>query len=385
MTNKDYYKILNVSKDSSQEEIKKSYRKLSLETHPDKGGNEDHFKEISEAYQILSDPEKRKNYDMFGSENANRGFNGPEGFNPMDILNNIFGGGMNNPFQRQQQQQQQKPTKIIRLSAPLSIFIKGGTMHIEFIRKIKCEPCNGTGNKNKQSSICETCKGNKLVFGTKQVGPGIMIQTQVPCQSCNGLGKKLSIDNICSNCNGTSTVDNNVKKELIINPTLPAMFPKEQKIIELPNEGDYIPEINTVGDCVVVLDIDESSLTNTKISIPEGDIHIEFNLTLDQVLIGFKKIPFTLPSGEIIYLHSEKVLDPNTPFQITNEGLKLDTNPRGSVYIHWKVIYPKKFSNNQIYKLKKFFMIADDSSDEEEDNEIDSSVSQVKRRTININ
>ncbi len=351
----DYYSILNVSKDSSSDDIKKSYRKLAMKFHPDKGGDENEFKKITEAYEVLSDPEKRKRYDMGGSMNGNP-FDmlfGQGRGNPFDMMSNLFGQGRG----------MKKITKI-QVSVSISTLIKGNTTTIEYTKKIKCESCNGTGSKTKHSMICMGCKGIGRRPTMIQMGPGMMMQSEIPCQDCQSTGKKIPVDQRCINCNTTGLQDLGIKKEIFISAGVPAKFPSEPKIIELPGQGDYNVETNTYQDAMVIIQIDPSSMPNMKLAIPEGDIHASIPITLDQVLLGFKAIGITLPSGEIIHLKSEKVIQPDTHFIIPREGLQVEGQPCGNVVITWKVIYPYKLSEYQRKKLKKVFEYSEDEEDD---------------------
>lgn len=198
----DYYDILGVSKNSTQDDIKKAYRKLAMKFHPDKHPTEREkyeakFKEISEAYSVLSDEEKRAGYDQFGKDFVNME-GGSSGMDPRDIFKNFFG------FGRGEEEESSKVVETIQL--PLEKIYKGCTVKHTYSRKIKCKGCNGTGNNDKIDRTCKKCNGKKIVTIMKQMG--IMIQQyQTKCSLCNGTGgESVSPDKRCNQCVGQKSV-----------------------------------------------------------------------------------------------------------------------------------------------------------------------------------
>jgi molecular chaperone DnaJ len=204
---KNYYDILGVSKTASQDEIKKAYRKKAIEHHPDKGGDENLFKEAAEAYEVLSDPEKRKNYDTFGTTDNRRG-----GFNMDDIFSqfgDIFGGafGFNN-------RKPQKRGSDLRIKSSLMIHevINGTQKKIKYNRQVHCASCNGTGGKDVVS--CHGCNGtgHKTIVQSTPFG---RIQQTMMCNDCHGEGT--TVKHRCGKCHGVGTES----KEEIIDINIP--------------------------------------------------------------------------------------------------------------------------------------------------------------------
>ena len=194
---KDYYKILNINRNSSQDDVKKAFRKLSKQHHPDKGGNENTFKEMSEAYDTLSDENKRREYDMRGSNPFNHGGHGGQGGpNMEDIFNQFFGGG--------QRRQQKKGTT---LNLPLVIELEDiyfqNVKKLKYRRNILCDTCRGSGG---QSKPCGTCRGRGRI--DHAVGNSFFrqIRTEI-CHICQGNGK--IIVNPCNKCGGHATQSEN--------------------------------------------------------------------------------------------------------------------------------------------------------------------------------
>lgn len=205
---KDLYKILEVEKNASEEELKKSYRKLSKIYHPDvkETGDEAKFKEIAEAYEILSDPNKKAKYDR-GDIGDNFGGNS----SMEDFLRNFnFGGGFGGNFfgGRGQRQNRQNRGSDLRIKVPMSIndIVTGVHKKIVIHRDINCKTCTGTGAKSKESIInCSVCNGSGVVTHRQQTPMGMMV-SESTCHACGGQGK--TIKEKCGDCSGRGLVSN---------------------------------------------------------------------------------------------------------------------------------------------------------------------------------
>lgn len=233
MAKKDYYGILGVDKNASEEEIKKKYKKLAIQYHPDKqiGKSEEEkktaeekFKEINEAYSVLSDKNKRQQYDAFGTVDGSMG--GMSGADAMAEFMKHFHsmggfGGMfdENPFFsgfNTHQQRIIKGTDIqVNVYLTMAEAYNGGSKEIKYSRNVKCAKCNGTGSFDGQSSVCPQCNGSGYVMKTMKSGFAIMQETK-PCSFCHGTGKV--IKNACPDCGGNGLV----RKEEKITITIPA-------------------------------------------------------------------------------------------------------------------------------------------------------------------
>ena len=206
--NKDYYNILGVTKESTDKDIKKAYRNLSKKYHPDVNPDnseaEEKFKEIADAYSVLSDKEKRQNFDMYGSPDGQPNPFGSAGMNMDDIFSSFFGSG--NPFGGQKRRQT-KGTDI-RVNIKLSIheIFEGSHKKIKYKRKDNCDTCNSTGGK---STTCGSCGGRGMIIQVQNTPLG-RIQNSTICPNCGGNGK--NITDPCKKCNGSAT---NPKEEML--------------------------------------------------------------------------------------------------------------------------------------------------------------------------
>ena len=227
MAKRDYYEILSLDKNATQDEIKKAYRKLSKKYHPDmKDGSEEKFKEVSEAYEVLSDENKRAQYDRFGHEgmNSQGGFGGGGfqggGFGGFeDIFSSFFGGGA--------RRDPNAPRKGDDLQYTMSVSFEeavfGTTKTVTIKKEVTCDVCDGDGTKPGTSkSTCKTCSGSGHV-SVEQNTPFGRVQTQRTCPTCGGTGQE--IEHPCDKCNGHGTVTKNVDIEVKV-PDQPGILPE---------------------------------------------------------------------------------------------------------------------------------------------------------------
>jgi molecular chaperone DnaJ len=316
-SNKDYYAILGVAKDSSQEDIKKAYRKLALKFHPDKNHSkdaEDKFKEINEAYEVLSDKDKRANYDNFGTSDVNKGFHSNfsnareaythfsrffDGDEDFYSFMNPFGRGMRNDSKTVRVRQKFiNPDLRVPCQIGLKDAIKGGEMIVEIDRAIACDVCKTTGfDIFQEPETCKVCNGQGMRIG--QMSGNVIIQQM--CNGCGGSGKQLKP---CTKCNGDSYTES---KETI-SVKIPAGIPPMTSL-RLRNKGNITYQGNhrVEGSLFIVIDYPDEE---NGIKLNNGNVYltvkIPFNLMMmgEQVkinLLNIKKIVFNLdpdkPSG----------------------------------------------------------------------------------------
>merc|ERR1712018_96903 len=190
-----YYDILGVSPTATEAELKKSYRKLALKYHPDKNPDAgDKFKEISMAYEVLSDSKKRAIYDEHGEQGIKEGGGGGGAHSPMDIFNMFFGGGGFPGGGGGRSSNKSKPI-VHKLGVSLEELYNGKTRKLAVTREICCEKCNGKGGSKVEK--CQSCRGSGIKVTTKQIGPGMIQQMQSPCDSCGSQGEVISEAHKC--------------------------------------------------------------------------------------------------------------------------------------------------------------------------------------------
>lgn len=290
------YNILGVNDNATQEEIKKAYRKLAKENHPDKGGDETKFKKIAEAYDTLGDEDKRKQYDRGGSINDFFNFGG---FN--------FGG-----FKHQT-----GPDKVINVNVGTVESFIGGEKEIKYDRKVKCEPCNGDGG---DKDYCMTCKG--AGYQQKKVGNSLFHQIIThPCNSCNGAGYTLK--NVCKTCYGHGALD----KEETIKFILPKNIDGSQ-FFKFKGNGDY--RNGGYGNLVMRIEI-----------VPEDNFemngnHLIYNAYFDLDTLNNDVIEIPHPYGKLsITLPDE--FETSKPLRVRGKGVN-----GGDMYVKLYVKFVRK-------------------------------------------
>ncbi|ODV94189.1 hypothetical protein PACTADRAFT_51069 [Pachysolen tannophilus NRRL Y-2460] len=237
----DYYKVLGVSKDADEREIKKAYRVLSKKYHPDKNQNDkeahDRFIEVSEAYDVLSDDEKRSVYDRYGADAVKNGGGDPrqQHNDPFgDIFAHMFGGGGGGG----QARQQRKPRgNDIATSADFTLkeFYNGVSKDFEVEMQDICDKCQGHGSADGKDHTCDECNGRGIKIVKRQLAPGMFQQYQGPCNKCGGKGK--IIKNKCKKCNGDGVHRSVRKHSLHVQPGTPRDY-----VEILEGEADHSPE-----------------------------------------------------------------------------------------------------------------------------------------------
>ena len=257
----DLYARLGVSRDADEKEIKKAYLKLVKNHHPDKGGDEEEFKRIQEANEVLTDPERRRMYDMTGSVNPEE--QGMPGGFPFDmgglggLFGGMFGGGGGMPFGmgggmpggRHRQKRPKGATKVCELPLGIADFYHGKQIQVTFHRQKFCSECKGEGST--QTTTCTDCGGRGMVSRMGMIGPGMMVQMNGPCEACKGEGKKAL--GSCAKCSGKKFQTQEKTLNVIIEP---GMKPKD--ILVFPNECSDDPDCEQPGDVhYLLLDADE--------------------------------------------------------------------------------------------------------------------------------
>ncbi|KAI5969825.1 SCJ1 [Candida margitis] len=243
---KNFYQVLGVDKSASDKEIKSAYRQLTLKYHPDKnpGDEEAHekFIEIAEAYEVLSDATKRKNYDTFGDPNGQAQ---QHNFDFGDIFGQFFGGGHHGGGggARGQPQVKRGGDSSVDVHLSLKDFYRGKLVSFDVVMQNDCPKCDGTGSKDKQRHTCEKCHGTGQIIVQHQLAPGFAQQVRMACDVCRGTGK--TVQNACKSCDGHGTTQGPRHYDVHLE-----RGQARDSSIRLEGEGDQSPQW-VPGDLVV--------------------------------------------------------------------------------------------------------------------------------------
>ena len=361
MTKRDYYEVLEISKTATAEEIKKAYRKKAIQYHPDKNPGdkaaEEKFKEAAEAYEILSDAQKRQRYDQFGHAGVSGagGFSG-SGMSMDDIFEqfgDIFGGHFGSAFRHfasgfaddySRGDSQGAVARGSNLRVKVRVNLKevatGVDKKIKVNKLVACTHCNGTGAKDAQSvRTCTTCKGRGIVTNTRTTILGSM-QTRSYCSACNGSGK--IITDKCQYCGGEGVT----RAEEVIPISIPAGI-EDNMQFTLRGKGNAARNGGIPGDLIVLVEEEEHSEF-----IRDGN-NLIYNLLLDlptAVLGGTVEIP-TVEGGKV-KVKIDKGTQPEKLLRLRNKGLpSLNSYNTGDLLVNIGVYIPETLSAEE----KKIF------------------------------
>ena len=282
MNAEDLYGILGVSRNADEAEIKKQYRKLCLTHHPDKGGDEEKFKKIQKAYEVLGDDKRRKMYDQMGivDENESGGmpFGGGGGVDLGSIFANMFGSGFN-PFDQAPnmpgRMKRHKPQpKVHEIPVSLYDFYYGKQIKIQFERQKFCLSCKGEGFSSFKT--CNSCNGQGFVQQAVMIGPGMFATSRGPCESCNGK-TKTGITK-CSECNGKKFFTQEKVLEVSIKPGM-----KKGDNLVFSNECSDDPNFMEPGDVHIFFTDADETLDITR---NENDLSAKCIINLKDSLLG---------------------------------------------------------------------------------------------------
>ena len=367
---RDYYEVLGVSKTAGDDEIKKAYRALAKKYHPDMNpGDKDaevKFKEVNEAYAVLSDSEKRSKYDKFGhaafdpsAGGGGSGFGGFGGFGADfdfgDIFSSFFGGGGGSRSRQNAPREGDDVATRVTISFEESAF--GCKKEVNFARIESCGECSGTGaEKGSSVESCSTCHGTGRVTVQQQTMLGYM-QTQRACSACSGKGK--IIKSPCKNCNGKGRIKINKKLEV----NIPAGIDNMQNII-LRGQGSAGINGGPSGDLIIEVRVKEDKIferegnnlfCDISISFPEAALGAE----IDVPVIGGKTEKLKIPEGT----------QSGTRFTLRGKGMpNVNSGRRGDIIITVNVETPKNLSKEQKELLEKFALTLGDKSSKKKDN-----------------
>ena len=355
---RDYYEVLGISKDASEEEIKKAYRKIAIQYHPDRNPGdkeaEEKFKEAAEAYDVLHDPKKRQQYDQFGFD-APGGFGGfsSGGFSMEDIFSmfgSVFEGGFGGfgGFGGGQRGNSQRKYRggDLRLKVKLNLqeVSTGVTKKFRVKKDITCSHCHGTGCEGgSMPDTCPTCHGSGYTVQTKQTLFGIM-QTQGSCPTCHGEGT--IVKNKCQHCGG----DGVVKGEEVVEVKIPAGV-ADGMVLTMQGKGNAGIHNGMPGDIQVFISEEENN------TFVRQDNDLIYNLLLDfptAALGGEVKIPTV--DGKSLKINLEPGIQPGTTKRLRGKGLPSVQgygNGTGDIIVNISIYVPKTLSRDEREALEK--------------------------------
>jgi len=353
---RDYYDILGVEKNASQDEIKKAYRKKALKYHPDKNPDdpeaEKKFKEAAEAYSVLSDEEKRRRYDQFGHQGVRGGAGGAgpdfQGFSNVedifDAFGDIFGGfggfgdifgGRRTSSRRRSSNVQRGSDLKIKLKLGLGEIAEGISKRVKVRRMERCDTCNGSGAKPGSSKkTCPVCGGAGEIRQSSQSIFGQMVNIR-ECSNCKGTGQV--IEDLCNTCSGSGLV----RKEITLSIDVPAGV-SSGNYMTLRGEGNKGPNGGPAGDLVVVFEEKPHKYFTRK----GNDILLEAKISMSQAVLGDEiqvptlsgKASLKIPSG----IQSGKVL------RMRRKGLPaVNGSDRGDELVKIQIVTPTKISSEE--------------------------------------
>ncbi|MBT4288578.1 MAG: molecular chaperone DnaJ [Deltaproteobacteria bacterium] len=349
LAKRDYYEVLGVSRDTNPEELKKKYRKLALKYHPDRNPDdtkaEDHFKEVSEAYEVLSDPQRRSTYDQFGhqADNMRGGGNPFEGSGFGDIFGDVFSEFFGSGSSRRSGSRGQAGSDLsynMDLTFEQAAF--GYTTELVIPRLEQCEDCNGTGAKSQRDiEVCPVCSGS----GQQRIQQGFF-SVATTCSHCKGTGKV--IKKPCPKCNGKGRY--NIRKKLKVN--IPAGIDTGARV-KLTGEGEAGVNGGRRGDLYLMINVLDHSIFERD----NYDIYCKIPISITQASLGCEiEVPtlegrarLTIPTGT----QNDRI------FRLKNKGIaRLQGSGRGDLYVRIVVEIPTSLNKKQKEILEEFAAIS---------------------------
>lgn len=348
MTEIDYYELLEISRDAEKSTIKKAYRKMAMKYHPDKNPGdheaEENFKAVNEAYQVLSDEEKKSIYDRYGKAglegHGQRGGFSSGGFDDIssvfeEVFGSAFGGGGFGGRRQQRKSYNYNLDIGIEITVEFNEAVFGAKKEIKYTYKDACSSCNATGSKNGKLSTCSTCKGQ----GQVHMRQGFMTFAQT-CPDCQGSGE--TAKDKCKSCKGTGYKEKEDKFEVSIPEGV-----NDGNRIRVSRKGNIAPD-GSRGDLYIQINVKEDPHF-----VRHGDdIYIEVPLFFTQVALGGQiKIPGL--RGELNLTIPQGTKD-KAQFTFNDEGVKsVQGYGKGDLVVQIRITYPKTLNDEQTELLTK--------------------------------
>lgn len=323
---KDYYKILELEKGASSDEIKKKYKTLVKKYHPDVSKEPDaeaKFKDIAEAYEILGNPEKKNNYDTYGSNGGNGGFPFNDFFNFGDMFNTSF---------EQRYRRTKKGTDLrIKLTLTLEDIIKGLSKKIKYKRKVVCTSCTGTGGTDEKTCVGCNGAGNKYKVQNTPFG---QMRQEMTCNLCEGKGRVIT--NKCKKCSGEGVTSKDVEVEVNIPSGL-----KNGMQLNMSKHGNEVSN-GIPGDLLIL--VEEIKEPNF---LREGkNLYTNYNIDIIDLLLG-KKDTIKTPYGNLP-LNIDPLTNPNYVKLFKGKGIPDIEEGLGDLFVKLNIKMPNKLSSDEL-------------------------------------
>ncbi|GKX65570.1 molecular chaperone DnaJ [Inconstantimicrobium mannanitabidum] len=351
MASKDYYEVLGLEKGASDEEIKRAFKKQALKYHPDRNqGNdeaEEKFKEINEAYQVLSDPEKKARYDQYGTADFNGGFDGGFDFSNMgggfgDIFETIFGGGFGGGSSNRRNAPQRGDDIEYTLNLTFEEAVFGVEKEISVTRNETCTTCSGSGAKPGTSPVtCSKCGGTGQIKVQRQTPLGNFVSTST-CDKCGGRGK--TIETPCPDCRGRGHVRKN--KKITVN--IPAGV-DTGNVMPLRGQGEHGVNGGPAGDLYIRINVANSKTFKRK----GTDLYIDEHVSIGKATLGAE---LTVPSVDgNVKITVPEGTQSGTMLRLKGKGVpRVNSSGRGDQYVNIIVDIPKNLTDKQKEALANF-------------------------------
>ncbi|KAH7889816.1 hypothetical protein F5I97DRAFT_1847565 [Phlebopus sp. FC_14] len=338
-----FYDLLEVPVDASESDLKKAYRKKALRLHPDKGGDPELFKEVTHAYEILSDPEKRSIYDARGEAGLSEQ-GGMGGMDAQDLFSQLFGGG--GFFGGGGRSQGIRKTKdlVHRVNVSLEDLYKGKTTKLALTRNALCPKCHGKGGKEGAVRSCNGCSGRGIKVTLRQMGP-MLQQIQSQCDECSGTGEVINPKDRCANCKGKKVVAEKKILEVHIDKGM-----KGGQTITFTGESDQSPNAQS-GDVVIVVE----EKPHDRFKRQENDLITELEVDLLTALAGGEVAVRHLDDRALVikFLPGEVVKNDSVKV-IRSQGMPSQRHHEpGDLYVKFTVKFPDSIDPSKISFLER--------------------------------
>lgn len=363
MAAKDYYDIFGMTRSTfDKQKLKKAYKKLALKYHPDKNPNnpeaQKELMRITEAYEALSDDEKRKVYDRYGEEGLKSGGHGAGDFHPDDIFEQFFGSGFKFNFGGGGHggfgfnHKPRTPDARVELKVSMEDAYKGATLTVSLSRQRKCSECGGVGAKRPEDiQTCPDCRGSGVKVFIRQMGMGMMQQVQTTCDKCQGRGR--TFKSVCGVCRGGKVV----RREEPLHVRIEAGCP-EGHVVKFKNGADESPDVES-GDLYVIIRTD----THPYLTRDKNNLYCELTVNMMDALLGFTRQIKHLDGHMVTVKRDNVVTQPNQVLTIPGEGMpEHGDTPAGNLYVTIRVLLPSKLTDQQraLFNKKEFAAIRDE-------------------------